>query len=63
MDVISNKRHYPEQVKAGKYLLSLRLYSAKTMELKASLQLTGSVMMQIIKMKEEQRGICGQLVV
>lgn len=50
-------------MRAGKYILLLRLYSTKTMELKASLQLTGSVMMQIIKMKEEQRGIHGQLMV
>jgi len=52
-----------EQIKAWKFLLSLRLYSPKTMELKASLQLSGSVMMPIIKMKKEQRGGRGLIMV
>lgn len=43
-------------MKVLKSFLSLYLFSTKTMELKASLQLSGGVMMQIIKMKKEQRG-------
>lgn len=60
MDVLSDKRQCPEQGNAGQCLLLMHLYGAKTMGLKASLQPSGSVMMQIIKMKKEQRGMCGQ---